>query len=383
MMLSTEQQVALDHVHQRRNVFITGPGGTGKSMWIRHLAATLPNVQVCALTGCAAVLLDCDARTLHGWAGIGLGHGNPKTSEFARHRWKSVQTLIVDEVSMMSRDLFDTLNQIGKDIRSCSLPFGGIQLVFCGDFYQLPPVNASFCFESVHWQTTFPLRIVFTQMFRQKSPVYQDILNSIRRGELSKEQEDILKTRILPPPDCVRLVPTRTKASAINKLEFDKLEGEARPFFAVTHGNPNDILVLKKNVICDLAIDLKVGTHVMCVVNLSPYVCNGTQGVVVRFTEGHPVVKFPHGEHTMFPHPFAYGHAKLYQIPLIYAWAVTIHKSQGATLQRAVIDIGEDIFECGQTYVALSRVVDLEGLFLVQFSAEHIKVNAKVKAFYN
>ena len=152
MELSKEQQFAFDKYLQGKNVFITGPGGSGKSALIRkiyiHSYNINKSIRVTALTGCAAILLNCKATTLHSWAGIGLGIGSQdsiiqkiKRNKFAYAIWKATDILVVDEVSMLSRKLFDLLNAIGKSLRKNNKPFGGIQLLFSGDFYQLPPVG--------------------------------------------------------------------------------------------------------------------------------------------------------------------------------------------------------------------------------------------------
>ena len=205
MSLSNEQQYAFDRFVKGENLVITGPGGTGKSKLIQNFVnycnSINKKIQVTALTGCAALLLGGDAKTIHSWSGIKLCRGNnsdiisqAQRSRYVKKNWTSTKTLIIDEASMMSMKMFDVLDQIGKEIRMNNRPFGGIQIVLACDFYQLPPVenpndseSGQFCFESKNWYNIFPLEnhIVLTKIFRQTDLDYIKILNEVRIGELS------------------------------------------------------------------------------------------------------------------------------------------------------------------------------------------------------
>ena len=212
MQFSDEQQLAFKKYLQGKNIFLTGPGGTGKSALIKYIQhdayKKCIDLQVCALTGCAAVLLECKAKTVHSWASIGLANGPIQNivnrimkNHFAKKTWKDIEILIIDEVSMMSQKIFELLDAIGKTVRRSSKPFGGIQLIFSGDFYQLPPVGNKdepetmrFCFESPLWYETFKLEdhIQLVKIFRQSDPIYQRILNQLREGRLKRSSNELL-----------------------------------------------------------------------------------------------------------------------------------------------------------------------------------------------
>ena len=435
MNYSEEQIRAFTAYTQGRNIFVTGPGGTGKTALIKYIQNDAArkgfNIQVCALTGCAAVLLECKAKTLHSWAGIGLGKGSfdqlvTKISKnrFLKGNWKNTDILVVDEVSMMSQKLFELLDAIGKAIRKDSRPFGGIQLIFSGDFYQLPPVgdkdeleSTKFCFESMLWSQTFSKEnhIQLTKIFRQSDPIYQKILNQIREGRLKRSANETLLHSVgreIPDKLDIRptkLFPTRNKVDQVNTREMNGLNTEEREFKLKYHSDlemtatellkrrqftkeqiQTELLYLKGNLRCDEVVKLKIGSQVMCIVNIEldngATLCNGSQGIITRLSEqGLPVVKFGTFETVMGYHVWPSENIPgigVSQLPLILAWALTIHKAQGATLDIAEIDAGSGIFECGQTYVALSRVKSLEGLYLTSFDASKIKVSRKVQEFY-
>ena len=434
--LSSEQQSAYDKYINKQNIFITGPGGAGKSELIRliyhHGQTNHRRISVCALTGCAAILLQCRAKTIHSFSGIGIGTGPIETNvekvaknHFKRKAWREVEILIIDEVSMMSKKIFEMLDAIGKRVRKNSRPFGGIQLIFSGDFYQLPPVSnkddpesSQFCFESELWVETFSKdnHVQLVKIFRQSDSIYASILNQIREGRLKRSSVNILLEQVNKPinPDMIvrptKLYPVRNKVEQINHSEMVKLD-------TITHEYPMKIAIdlpmtppermersnftkeqidmelnyIKNNLLCEEMLQLKIGAQVMCVANVEmsngTTLCNGSQGIITKISNLLlPVVKWNNGKETeMNYHVWQSENIPgigISQIPLILAWALTIHKSQGATMDNAEIDVGSSIFECGQTYVALSRVKTLEGLYLTSFDVNRIKINKKVHDFY-
>ena len=444
--LSREQQHAYDQFTIGHNLLITGPGGVGKTKLIHHLVEHAnivgKRIQVCALTGCASLLLGSSSKTIHSWSGIKLAKGTitqivdqVMRNKRAKKNWKNTRILIIDEVSMMSRKIFDALDAVARSVRNNPTPFGGLQVIFCGDFYQLPPVpsvnepeTGEFCFESDRWETVFKQEnhIELTTIFRQTDAKYIEILSQIRTGELSKENADILQQYVKRDYDSekhngsllTKLFPIRARVDYLNKVMFEKIEEPATDFLVSKTRHWTTYLDTKKaiesetikfcngltksevefeldqlmsNTPCIPDLQLKRGAAVMCTVNLDMErgICNGSQGIVTNFigSDKRPEVRFSNGvTMTIGPHSWQssdYPTVAISQYPLQLAWALTIHKIQGATLAMAQIDIGNGIFEYGQTYVALSRIQSLDGLYLAGFNPGRIKANPKVKTFYS
>ena len=439
MELSIEQQIAFDKYIEGKNIFITGPGGTGKSALIKkinqHAVHFDKKIHVCALTGCAAVLLNCNAKTLHSWSQIGLGNGTIEkmiqkinNNRYAKATWRSTGILVIDEVSMLSLKLFNMLNEIGKYIRKNNKPFGGIQLIFSGDFYQLPPVGnkdepdtMKFCFESPDWNTFFKMdcQIPLVKIFRQTDEIYSTILNQIRVGKIKRKSHDLLMTYVNRKPDSslivepTKLFPLKSMVEHINSVKMNAIVAEEKVYeiknvtdIKITPTEANqftnyteqaieaELKYLTGNLMCEKEVRLKVGSQVMCIVNIKSEtgngldICNGSQGLVTSFcpATGYPIVKYNNGIVKMMQRHVWQSEkipsVGVTQIPLILAWALTIHKSQGASLDTAEIDVGNNVFACGQTYVALSRVKSLDGLYLKSFDVQRIQIDKKVRTYY-
>lgn len=422
--MDEDQRRAVDLALSGKSFFLTGAGGTGKSYTIRSIIDALNkadrDVALTAMTGCAALLLGRGAKTLHSWAGIGLGKEpvdvilqKLRKSFKAKKGWQSADTLIIDEVSMMTPDLFDKLDLIGKALLRSEKPFGGIQIIAVGDMYQLPPVNKEntgcfFVFESQTWKQLMQNAVVLTRVHRQNDPVFLAILEEARAGALSQNSIKILETRRTSEWKKLEIKPTllftkRADVDQINITQLQKCEGEDKVFRARTNKTQKYLISHTIDQVTEYAVDkmdksgayvpeltLRKGAQVMLLTNkyMEQGLVNGSRGVVESFTDGLlnlPMVKFKNGEvllieHHTWPCEDIEG-LERQQLPLRLAYAVTIHKAQGATLDCALIDIGRNTFEYGQAYVALSRVKSLDCLYIWDLDPSAFRVHPKVEDF--
>lgn len=436
-LLTDEQYVCFDMFKNGQNIFITGPGGVGKSfliqMFLSYCKLSNRNIQVCALTACAALLLGQKAKTIHSWSGLGYCEGDlntiikkAKQSRQAKRNWKKVKTLIIDEVSMMNCTMLIALEKLARDIRGSTDIFGGIQVIFCGDFYQLPPITKygekmTFCFEDPLWKKIFPYdqQIKLSTIFRQKDKDYLGILSEVREGIISDKNLELLRSRIVDsiPESVTQIYPKRHSVDSMNKIKFDELETPIYNFKMTIHtesthycktmkpieqemsskynrlnaeSKKRELNSLIKLSRCISELSLKVGSLVMFIANISIEngIVNGTQGIIYDFIgeNNQPRIKLTNGEIRRIPiHSWQseeYPNIIIKQYPVVLAWATTIHKIQGSSLDSAIMDLGNNIFEAGQIYVALSRVRSLQGLYLINFNPNLITTNKKVIKFY-
>lgn len=437
--LSEEQQRVLNMVVTgKKSLFFTGSAGTGKSVLLRAIIDTLgqrygSGLAVTASTGIAAC--NINGSTLHSFGGIGIAKDSAQNlaqsikynNRKAKDRWINTKVLIIDEISMVDADLFDKLEYIARDIRQSTKPFGGIQIIVTGDFFQLPPVNpnqaSKFAFEAKSWPLAITQTVMLSKVFRQKDGTFIRILNEMRLGHLSQEAIEKFKSLERAPEnhndiEPTELYPLRNEVDISNKRRLDALKGDVVEYAAIDSGDPRKM----QSCIAPQLIQLKMHAQVMLLKNIDLELVNGSLGVVVGFVgQGiyrkkktveqlrtphrqkdsyidangeidmsvpYPVVKFASGR-TLVLEPETWSvelpggrdSASRQQLPLMLAWAISIHKSQGQTLDRVKVDLGK-VFEKGQAYVALSRATSLESLQILNFDPARVMAHPTVTRFY-
>ena len=417
-------------VDERRNIFITGSGGVGKSVLVEKIVSELRDklgnngqVAVTASTGKAA--FNIHGCTLHSFSGIGLGkeEAEPlakrvKYNTNSYSRWKKVKALIVDEVSMINGILFDKLEYIARYVRDSTEPFGGIQLVLVGDFLQLPPVSTGpvkepRVFEAKSWNSCIKEYDKLTSILRQKDDKFIQCLQKIRVGHVDEETTIFLNSlsrelnndsEVIP----VNLYATRNRADIYNYSQLEKINEKQVSFSALDEGTARNSTSILDQCPAPSELTLKKGAQVMLVKNLTNDLVNGTVGIIVDFTdeieikynfkgtttvkESLPIVRFTLTNRKVFTRvmdratwetrlPSGQLQASRTQIPLILAWAITIHKSQGQTIERLIVNL-DNTFETGQVYVALSRAVDASNLQVKGFNPGSVMSDETSLKFY-
>jgi ATP-dependent DNA helicase PIF1 len=423
MNLTPLQTEALNYMKAGNNIFLTGQAGTGKTHLLKIFIEWYNNddktLVITSTTGLSALLIN--GMTINRFAGIGVANKDLDyyykkilKSGNSKKRWEKTEVLIIDEISMMHPDTFDLLNNLAKKIcNNDTLPFGGIQLILSGDFCQLPPVKCNdFCFESFSWDECISKTFYFNTILRQNDIVFQKLLNNIRVGKCEEDDKVILldcmekyKTNqfghmygIIP----TMLFPTKNIVNQYNKTELDLLlkKNVVSKNFSAKYSYGIKVKEEHKDILKDLInnsyfvedeLVFVIGCQVMLTINLpNNNLANGSRGIIVDFDKesNNPIVKFLNGReleikiHSWVLDENESSITKM-QIPLIHAWAITIHKSQGMTLDYVITDIGDNIFEYGQIYVVLSRVKSLDGLFLKNINFDKIKTHPKILKYYS
>ncbi len=403
------------------NVFVTGSAGTGKSFILNRLKKEF-GFEVTSTTGMAAV--NVGGQTIHAWSGAGICNlpldfaiqNILKKSNLVK-RIRNTKILAIDEISMLDAASFDYINNILKSVRASNLPFGGLQVVFFGDFFQLPPVDktSGFCFESMAWKELNLKNVLLRKIYRQEDSSFAEILNDIRQNNFKDSDFKVFYSRnnaqIPDKKEILHIFATNSDADAYNEKKFNELDEKTEELLAsdvLMKNEEADKIVtttaeidglnerykttwssLDKYCRAPQKLELKKGCRVMLLKNIDfdAGLINGSCGVVEGFDDGIINVKFDNGEFKSIKQ-FEFDYmkdgkiaARRVQYPFRLAYGITIHKSQGMTLEEVFIDFSR-IFEYGQAYVALSRVKSLGGLYLKSFSPQKIMANPKIVEFY-
>ena len=410
------QSQALSILKTGASVFLTGEPGSGKTHTVNRLAAYLREQgiepAITASTGIAATHIG--GVTIHSWGGIGIKTKLDKyalnkiaSSKHIARRIRRAKILIIDEVSMLSAETLSMIDAVCREIKQCPEPFGGMQIVLVGDFFQLPPIvragaensaqstfieepSARFAYDSPAWARANPVVCYLTEQYRQDDYNFLSILSSIRRNSFSDNQLRHIETRKIErhstPDGAPKLFSHNVDVDRVNDEMLAKLPGEPQTFDMFSRGPEALITALKKGCLSPETLCLKVGATVMFTKNNPKKgFANGTLGKIEGFDKEscYPMVKIRSGRRievepmdwTVEENGKVRG--RITQLPLRLAWAITIHKSQGMSLDEATMDLSQ-VFEFGQGYVALSRVRRLSGLHLLGWNERTFRVHPEV-----
>jgi dephospho-CoA kinase len=403
------QKTALDIMKLGHSLFLTGGAGTGKTYvlnqyiaWCRSHAI---DIAITASTGIAATHIG--GSTLHSWAGIGIRDTLNEMDIDALlqkknlyDRYNKTKVLIIDEISMLHAHRLDMVDKLARAMRRSGLPFGGIQVIMCGDFFQLPPINRNpgltrdFAFYSDVWKKISPVICYLTVNYRQQDDSLHAILHAIRNGEVEDGVYDALQDALENPPSDFNDLPHTklyTHNEDVDRINFEnykKLSGTEKTYVMENKGKKNIIEILKSSCLAHETLKLKVGARVMFIKNdIGKKYNNGTLGEVISFaSDGLPVVKTLDGNNiNVIADSWKYEEdgkvlGQIEQLPLRYAWAITVHKSQGMTLDAAEMDLSKS-FGFGMGYVALSRVRSLAGLKLLGIQSSALSMHPDIVVY--
>jgi hypothetical protein len=417
------QQQALSILKTGANVFLTGEPGAGKThtinTYVNYLRDHEVEVAITASTGIAATHIG--GMTIHSWSGIGIKHKLDKydldkiaSSEYIVRRVNKTKVLIIDEVSMLSRNTLDMVDMVCRTIKQNNESFGGMQVVLVGDFFQLPPVvknhgdenkqkgldlgsvdvrrlqNSNFAYNGGSWGRARFVTCYLTEQHRQDDTDFLSALSAIRGDRVTTEHLKYISTRKIQkekaPQNITKLFSHNLDVDSVNNIELSKLTEEEKSFVMIGEGNDKIVEILKKGCLSPENLELKIGAIVMCTKNnQKERFVNGTLGKVIGFDEfnGNPIIKTKNGREILIePMDWVVEEngkirAQITQVPLRLAWAITVHKSQGMSMDAAVMDLSQ-VFEFGQGYVALSRVRRLSGLYLLGINEHALKVHPEI-----
>jgi ATP-dependent DNA helicase PIF1 len=401
------QNQALTILKTGANVFLTGEPGAGKTHTVNAFVAYLRQhgiePAITASTGIAATHIQ--GQTIHSWSGIGIRKSlspydldKMATTEYLVRRIQKTKVLIIDEVSMIDGFTLDLVDAVCKTIKQKEEPFGGMQVVLVGDFFQLPPISrreelVPFAFEARVWAQMKPLVCYLTEQHRQSDEVFLSLLSAIRKNESMDEHLQHLEKRIISDDNSFEHAETMTQLFAhnadvdtINTAALKSIDGMTNTYTMSSKGSESLVAGLKKGCLSPERLELKIGAVVMCTKNnMQKNFVNGTTGTIVRFEPGtkYPIILTKEDDEiTIEPMDWSIEEdgkikASITQVPLRLAWAITIHKSQGLSLDTALMDLRQ-VFEYGQGYVALSRVRSLNGLYLAGWNERTFQVHPRI-----
>ena len=402
------QNKAMELYKNGSNLFITGGAGVGKSYFINQLRYlnSGKKLVITSTTGISALLID--GRTIHSWSGIGLFDETKnfdtyvdkiKPKKYLVNNWKNTNILVIDEISMMHPMMLDLLDYIGQKIRGNTRPMGGIQVILVGDFYQLPPIitnnkknQISFCFQTDSWARIINETIEFKTIYRQNEKQLMDILNKVRVGNIDSTVIKYLNTLTKNPnynSNYTHIFPTKKQVADYNKKMLDNIEEPVVEYEAIISFKPTfnqEYYKFPKDTLIEEKLILKKGCFIMINFNLDfdLKIVNGSQGIITDFDKlNNPIIQFNNGFiQTIDKHIWEFDGYTISQYPIMLAYSVTVHKMQGSSIEKLSIDIGKNIFESGQSYVALSRCVSSKYLHISNLCPDNITVNQDVKNFY-
>lgn len=401
---SSEQSAAYDILQSGENVFLTGGAGSGKSFLIRQLRNEFDpkKMPLLASTGAAAVIVG--GRTFHSFFGLGIMDGGSEAT-FARgkndqrlmRRLSDVEGVIVDEISMIPGEALATAERLSREARESDLPWGGMRLIVVGDFAQLPPVTRNgqkrdWCFLNPIWEKTGFMKVELSHSQRVQDDLFLDVLSDVRWGRVTPRVREYLESRMREhdlDEKSTRLFPLRDQAASFNQTELEEIPKPEVRIPSIYLGSEKHIEVLKKSAPLPGEVVLKEGCHVMFLQN-DPQKrwVNGTRGTVVEIQADKVIVEKDYGrevtvEKAQFALQDADGNvvASMINFPLTLAYATTIHKSQGATLDKLWVDLTR-LWEPGHAYVALSRLTSGDGLKLLGWNPRSFLVDSRVAEFY-
>jgi ATP-dependent exoDNAse (exonuclease V) alpha subunit len=395
--MNEKQLEAFNVVKNGENLFLSGSAGTGKSFTIKKIVEYLEhnnkNYGLTALTGCAASLIN--GQTLHSYLLLGIDKSLKDIYIDLSKKYipkykalKSLDTLIIDEISMMSNELIELIDELFKLIKSNTLSFGGIQVIMVGDFHQLPPITGNYCFTSPVWNALNMHNIILTDLIRQKDDlVLQEILEELRNSKISDETFEILKslekTKFTGDIKPTKLFPINTNVEKINNKEFMKL-------VKLNDGNTTTYKAFSKYKIDNIEtydICLTLNAQIMVIRNIcvENHLVNGTRGIVIGLLDKCVIIKDMNNNIHHINYYTDINKNKKNNIsfmPLKLAYAISIHKSQGSSIDCLELDLGNDIFVSGQTYTALSRATNIKNIRIINIEKNSFFVNKKIIDFY-